>query len=147
MAKWRAFASGLAGSVVLTVLHETARLIVPHAPRMDVIGMRAIARPMREMDQEPPPGDQLYSLAMAGDLLGNAAYYSLVAFGDRERVGRRGFLLGTAAGAGAALLPPVLGLGRQPGARFPLTHLLTVAWYLAGGLTAAAVYKRLAANA
>lgn len=147
MAKWRAFASGLVGSVVLTVLHETARLIVPHAPRMDVIGMRAIARPMREMDQDPPPPDQLYSLAMAGDILGNAAYYSLVALGDREQIGRRGFLLGTAAGVGAALLPPVLGLGRQPNARFPLTHVLTVAWYLAGGLVAAAVYRRLAANA
>ncbi len=146
MAKWRAFASGLAGSVVLTALHETARQIVPHAPRMDVIGMRAIARPMREMDQEPPRGDELYSLAMTGDLLGNAAYYSLVALGDRKHIGHRGFLLGAAAGLGAALLPPVLGLGRQPNARFPVTHVLTVAWYLGGGLAAAAIYRRLAEN-
>ena len=146
MAMWRAIASGLAGSVVLTALHETARLLVPHAPRMDVIGMRAIARPLRQMGQEPPPRDQLYSLAMAGDLLGNAAYYSLVALGDRKHIGRRGFLLGTAAGVGGALLPPVLGLGRQPNARFPITHVLTIAWYLAGGLVAAAAYTRLTAS-
>ena len=43
----RAMASGAAGALVLTGLHESARRIVPHAPRMDVIGERALAATWR----------------------------------------------------------------------------------------------------
>jgi hypothetical protein len=50
----------------------------------------------------------------------------------------RGALLGLAAGVGAAYLPPRIGLGEQPGQRPPATQIMTVAWYLAGGLAAAA---------
>ena len=39
-----AIGAGLAGAVALTLVHETARRVIPHAPRVDVIGVRAIAR-------------------------------------------------------------------------------------------------------
>ena len=144
MAKWQAaLASGLVGSSVLTLVHETARHLIPNAPRVDVIGMRAIAWPMREVGAEPPPRDALFYLTMAGDLAGNALYYSLVGLGDPHRVWLRGSLLGLAAGLGAAFLPPVLGLGQQPGARYPATQAMTVAWYSIGGLAAAAAFQAL----
>ncbi len=38
--------SGLAGALALTAVHETARQVIPHAPRMDVIGRRGIDRPL-----------------------------------------------------------------------------------------------------
>jgi hypothetical protein len=47
------------------------------------------------------------------------------------------------AGVGAVVLPPLLGLGQQPGRRTPWTELMTVAWYTAGGVAAAAVAERL----
>jgi hypothetical protein len=142
----QALISGAAGAGVLTLLHETARHVVPNAPRVDVIGMRAIARPMDAMGQDPPDRDTLYYLAMAGDLVSNALYYTLVGMAEPENVWRRGALLGAAAGLGAAFLPPPLGLGRQPGQRFPATHLMTIGWYLAGGLVAAATARRLASS-
>ena len=136
----RALASGVAGAVALTAVHETARRVIPHAPRMDVIGRRGIAKSMVALGAAPPHGQRLQAAALAGDVVSNAMYYSLVGLGsDTPRaIWRRGLFLGVLAGLGAAFLPPVLGLGRQPGKRGPFTHLLTIAWYTIGGLTAAA---------
>ena len=138
----RALASGAVGSTVLTLLHESARRLIPHAPRMDVIGMRAIARSLRQVDQEPPPHDQLFRATLLVDLVSNALYYSLVGVGNAQRVWVRGGLLGLLAGLGGAFLPRRMGLGEQPGARFPATQAMTVGWYLVGGLAAAAAYRR-----
>ena len=139
----QAFVSGVAGAVALNVLHETARQFIPGAPRVEVIGMRAIARPMEAAGGEPPARDQLYYLALAGDIVSNGIYYGMVGIGKPGRVWTRGSLLGLAGGVGAAFLPQVLGLGKRPGERFPATHLMTVEWYMIGGLVAAAVYERL----
>ncbi len=139
MARLQALASGAVGACVLTLLNESVRRLYPHAPRMEVMGMRAIARSMRAMDQVPPSGDWLYRLALAGDLASNSLYYSLVGTGDRTWL--RGALLGLSAGLGAVLLPRPLGLGRQPREDFPTTHVMTVGWYLAGGLAAAAASR------
>jgi hypothetical protein len=140
----RALGSGLAGSAALTAIHETARRTIDRPPRMDAIGQRALARTLRAVGVTPSRGRRRFRQALLGDLVANALYYSLVELsGQRRGVWRRGTLLGTAAGIGAAVLPPVLGLGRQPRARFPRTPALTVAWYLAGGLAAAAVARLL----
>jgi hypothetical protein len=138
-----AVGSGLAGAVALTLVHETARRVIPHAPRVDVIGVRAISRPMRAAGYEPPHYNRLHRMALAGEMVSNSAYYSLIGAGDREHVWRRGTILGLAAGLGAALLPPVLGLGQQPHRKTPFTQILTVAWYLIGGLAAALAYDAL----
>src|SRR4051812_31304422 len=133
-----ALGSGLAGAAALTLVHETARRFIPHAPRVDVIGVRAIARPMRAAGYRPPHYNRLHNAALAGELVSNSAYYSLIGAGRREHVWRNGMILGLLAGLGAALLPPILGLGNQPHRKAPLTQILTVAWYLLGGLAAAA---------
>jgi hypothetical protein len=140
----RALGSGLAGSAALTAIHETARRTVDRPPRMDVIGKRALARTLRAVGVTPPRGRRLFRETLLGDLAANALYYSLVELsGRRSGAWRRGSLLGTAAGIGAAVLPPVLGLGGRPRARRLRTPALTVAWYLAGGLAAAAVVRLL----
>jgi hypothetical protein len=135
-----AIGGGLAGAVALTLVHETARRVIPGAPRVDVIGVRAIRRPMRAAGYQPPHYNTLHNAALAGDLAANSAYYSLVGAGGREHVYRNGAILGLLAGLGAALLPPVLGLGNQPHRKTPMTEILTVAWYLLGGLAAACAY-------
>ena len=138
-----AVGSGLAGAVALTLVHETARRVIPHAPRVDVIGVRAISRPMRAAGYRPPHYNRLHDIALAGEMVSNSAYYSLIGAGDHKHVWRRGTILGLAAGLGAALLPPVMGLGQQPHRLTPFTQILTVAWYLIGGLAAAAAYDAL----
>jgi len=138
----KALGSGLAGAVALTLIHETARRVAPQsAPRMDVLGMRAIAKAARAVGDEPPV--PLHEAALVGDLVSNSVYYSLVGAGRREDALRNGALLGLAAGLGALFLPGPLGLGRQP-TDAPATQAMTVAWYVAGGLAAGAAYAALA---
>lgn len=140
----KALGSGLLGACALTLIHETARRLAPDsAPRMDVIGMRAIAKTMRAVDAEPPV--PLHEAALVGDIISNSFYYSLIGAGSREDALRNGALLGLAAGLGAVFLPGPLGLGRQP-TDTRATQAMTVAWYVAGGLAAAAAYRALAAE-
>jgi hypothetical protein len=133
----RSLTSGAIGALALTALNEGARRRVRHAPRMDVIGARALTAVLRRLGRRPPRGRALFRASLAGDLVSNTIYYSLVAAGSRQTRLSRGILLGAAAGLGAALLPPVLGLGHSPGEPRPRTSLMTLAWYTAGGVAAA----------
>lgn len=146
MTKRHALLSGAVGAASLNILHETARHVIPHAPRVDVLGMRAIAMSMQAVGETPPPRNTLYWLAMAGDLVSNSLYYSLVGVGNRKHTWRRGIVLGAAAGLGAVVLPRPMGLGSQPGQRTPVTQILTFMWYFIGGLVAAATAQALAAS-
>ena len=136
--------SGLAGAIVLTFLHETARRTVVEAPRMDTLGRRSLARGLEAVGIEPPPRDELQVLALAGDIVSNTIYYALVGVGSPEHALLRGAVLGGAAGLGAVVLPPYLGLGRGPRGVTPRTKAMTFAWYLAGGLAAGVVFRGLA---
>jgi hypothetical protein len=138
-----AVAGGAVGAVALTLVHEAARRTVPDAPRMDVLGKRALAAGVRTVGAEAPSGAQLHAAALAGDLVANTAYYSLVGLGGAEGAVARGGLLGLVAGLGAVFLPGPLGLGTAPSRRTPQTAAMTVAWYTLGGLVAGAAYRSL----
>lgn len=132
----QALGSGLAGAIAVTIIHETARRFIPNAPRMDVLGMRAIAKGMYKMDEQPPEADELFKWSIIGDLVSNTLYYSFVATGQQPWV--KGVLLGSLAGIGGVALPGPMGLGEEPSGRTPQTKIMTVAWYLLGGLVTAA---------
>ena len=134
-------AAGVAGAALLTAVHETTRRVTPDAPRMDILGERAIAKLMRGAGKQPPRGKKLHRLALGGDLVSNSLYYAMV--GSGRDAWLRGAGLGLAAGIGAVLLPPVLGLGRAPRGLTPRTKAMTVGYYLLGGLAAAAVSRLL----
>ena len=136
----RSLAAGLSGAIALTVLHETARRLRPQdAPRMDVLGMRGLRKLLNKAEAPQPDEQTLFNLTMAGDILSNGLYYSLV--GSQRQALRRGLLLGLAAGAGGVLLLGPLGLGEAPSNRTPQTQAMTVAWYTVGGLVAGAVAR------
>lgn len=134
-------ASGVVGAATLTAVHETARQYIPGAPRIDIIGKRAIARPMKAMGLQPPAGNRLYWTTLAAEVVSNGVFYGLVGAGGRKNAWRRGIIMGAAAGLGAAFLPPFMGLGRQPQRKTPWTQLMTIAWYLASGVAAAAAAR------
>ena len=136
--------SGLAGAAALNILHESARRVVPHAPRMDVYGRRAIASGVKAAGFEPPSEGRLQAAALGGDLVSNTLYYSLVGLGRPSLP--RGAALGALAGVGAVVLPPFMGLGRRPGARTPQTAAMTIGWYLVGGLAASAAHHVLSSS-
>jgi hypothetical protein len=142
-----ALVSGLMGACALTVIHESARHALPHAPRVDAIGKRALKRSARALDVRPPHGQNLYLASLAGEVVSNSLYYALVALGGPRRALPVGALLGAAGGIGAITLPQPLGLGRQPEQKSPATELMTVAWYTLGGMAAGAAYARLSQDA
>jgi hypothetical protein len=136
-----AIISGLAGAIAVNIINETTRQFTENAPRLDILGKRAIAYPLMEAKIEPPPNSQLYWIALGGDIVSNSLYFSLVGLGELKNAYRNGALLGLAAGIGAVVLPEKIGLGEEMTARTRETELMTVGWYLAGGLAAAAVYQ------
>jgi hypothetical protein len=135
----QALVSGLSGSVVLTLVHQTAKELTPDAPRMDVLGVRGLRKLLAAAHAPQPDGQTAYNATMAGDLLVNGLYYSLV--GSGADAWWRGAALGVAAGVGGVVLPGPLGLGNGPSNRTPQTQLMTVAWYTLGGLVAAGVSR------
>lgn len=138
-----ALLAGMAGAATLTAVHQAARMVTDAAPRMDVMGKRAIEKVVHaggEHDSSSAHHPSLYGMALAGDMLFNGAYYSLAT------TWMRGAALGLAAGACALLLPPKLGLGTPPKSELLSNQVMTVAWYVLGGLAAAWTAQCLAAR-
>ena len=134
----RCLASGAVGATVLTVIHEKARRAHPDAPRMDLVGMRALRQVLRALGQRVPPRAQVHRLALAGDLIANSIYYAAVPASTTTATWVRGALLGAVAGVGALTLPSQIGLGDPPKSDRPTNQAMTVAWYVVGALAAAA---------
>src|SRR4051812_31371107 len=73
-----AIISGFAGSAVLTLLHQVFRHTVSTPPRMDKLGEQAVQKIIGVTKYTPPPKYKLFGVTMAGDITGNAMYYSMV---------------------------------------------------------------------
>ena len=132
------FIGGLAGAISLTAVHETVRQFVPQAPRVDLTGIRALRQLMNKADIPLPGLSTQKQMALGGDLVSNATYYSLAGTSYT-----RGILLGLAAGIGGVILPGKMGLGDAPTSRSTTTQLLTVGYYTFGAIVATAVNRAL----
>ena len=139
--------AGAAGSLTTNLLHEVTRRLTPQAPRIDALGMQAVAKSARDLDLQPPTGTGLYRLTLAGDLISNAAYFALAAIAPRRLGGWTATVLGLTAGIGAVVLPPRLGLSARTTNLTSLTRALTVGLYTAGGLVCGLVLSRTARGA
>lgn len=131
-------ASGAAGAVALTAIHELGRRQLPYAPRMDVLGMRALRRAIPAFQHERPRSSRLRGWALVGDLIANTIYYSAVPAKTRAETWGRATALGLGAGVGALLLPQPMGLGNPPDSEKRANQAMTVAWYVLGAVVAAA---------
>src|SRR4051812_21042112 len=134
----RRLTSGAVGAVALTTLHELARRKVANAPRMDLMGMRALRRMAPQLHEPHMPSERLHTVALAGDLLCNSLYYAAVPARTPASTWTRAAVLGLAAGLGALLLPEPMGLGPPPHSDRRSNQLMTVAWYVAGAVATAA---------
>ncbi|KAA6433593.1 hypothetical protein FOE74_12945 [Rufibacter glacialis] len=140
MNKWlRAGLSGLAGALAVTLVHESVRRFYPNAPRMDILGMRAIAKGLHFAGQTPPEADRLHTWSLVGDIVSNSLYYSLTGAGKKALW--RATILGAAAGVGGVVLPGPMGLGVAPSARTRQTQALTIGYYLFAGVVAGGVAR------
>ncbi|HYP05585.1 MAG TPA: hypothetical protein VER03_05055 [Bryobacteraceae bacterium] len=132
---WNAVASGLAGATAVTLMNETIRQFDEEAPRLDLLGMRALA--------EVVSPDNLRTKALVGDLASNTLYYSMVAAAPPEQAPLCGATLGFGAGLAAVLLPGPMGLGDDATNRSTKTRVLSVAYYTTAGLLAGIVAQAL----
>jgi hypothetical protein len=137
----KALLSGAVAAVTLTAMHEFARRRIPNAPRLDVLGMRALSRAMNAVGAESPT--KLRESAMLGDIIANTAYYSLAASAGAERALPLGAALGAAAGVGVLALPGPMGLGYEETNRTPATQAMAAGLYFAAGLVAGGVCRLL----
>lgn len=135
---------GLAGACAVTLIHESVRKIVPKAPRMDLLGMNAISKGLNAAGIKTPTGKKLFTMALVGDILSNAIYYSVAGAGNDKNIWLKSSMLGLAAGIGAVVLPGPLGLEKTHSARTTETKLMTVGLYVAGALVATAIMKLMA---
>jgi len=135
----RSLASGIAGALALTAIHEVARRRFASAPRMDEVAMRGLRKILPGKFRDPR---RLHQLALAGDLLSNSVYYSVIAAPTRKATWMRAGVLGTAAGLCALFLPERLGLGVPHNSHRRTNQFMTVGWYLAGALATAFVATR-----
>lgn len=136
-----ALQAGLAGAGSLTLMHQKLKKVDEDAPRMDLLGMNALARMLRVPFEKLEGNPAAYNLTLIGDILCNSFYYSLVGLGGKKGVLSRGALLGLLAGAGAVVLPKYLKLNEAYSNRSELTKAETVALYLIAGIIASAEYK------
>ncbi|MGI4729172.1 MAG: hypothetical protein ACRYGB_11425 [Janthinobacterium lividum] len=137
-----ALAGGLAGAVTLNLIHESYRKIDEDAPKIHLIGEEALLKMLKSASLPLPKNrDALYKWTLAGDIISNAAYYSLIAVGKNKNLWKRGLILGLTAGVGGVLMPKKMGLNNAPTDRTLETKVLTLLWYTLGGLAAAGVMK------
>lgn len=137
----KAIIAGFAGAAALNILHETVRKYDADAPRIDLIGEEALSRSMNSLNLESPKGKDLYLATLAGDIISNAIYYSAIGMTGKKNTYLKGAVAGLTAGLGAIKLPDKMGLDDKPATRTDKTKVLTVAWYLIGGLVTAAVFN------
>jgi hypothetical protein len=143
MTPTHAILSGIAGAAVLNIAHQSLQAVTDDAPRMEILGMRALKGGLEAAGAEVPPRRALFPITLAADLLSNSGYYSLVAMAAPEKGLLTGAMIGLAAGVGAVTLPGPMGLGNEPSNRTPQTTAMTIGLYTLGGLAAGATYSLL----
>jgi hypothetical protein len=128
---------GLAGALALTLMNEGVRKIDKNAPRLDLLGQNALAKLLKGNTMLPQTVNKMFPLA--GDLVTNSLFFAMAQGSGKGNTFLRGALLGLGAGLGAVALPKQLGLEEKHTNENPQKAFKTVAWYVIGGLVAAAV--------
>ncbi len=133
--------SGLVGATALTLVHQTMKKAMPGtAPHIDRFGRKIIARGMDKAGLPVPAKDNLQTMSLASDIVFNAASYSMIGLARRLPF-LGGGVGGAIMGLGTLLLPNILGFGHRDRGTRPTTKAMTLAYYVIGGLAAAATYK------
>ncbi|MFL5815205.1 MAG: hypothetical protein ACJ763_16630 [Bdellovibrionia bacterium] len=139
--------SGTAGALALNGIHEAARNLIPNAPHVDILGMRAMGKTLQKIRKEPSKVSSLRKLTFVADVISNSLYYgvTIAALGKRRRgdLWKRAWISGGVAGIIVATLPPLFGLGYQGTRKPAITAVLTATWYLSGALVTAAIASAL----
>jgi hypothetical protein len=130
---------GLAGACALTLINQLVSKVDKQAPRLDLLGMNAVAKFFKGPKAAPALVQKLLPMSLAGDLVSNTLYYALASGKTNDQTLLKGLALGLGAGLGAVALPKPLGLDASTTNLTRKTQAMTIAWYVIGGLVAAAI--------
>lgn len=131
----------MAGACALSLIDQGARNIDRYAAPLDLLSRNAVARIAKP---KLPVLKSGFPLALGGDLVSNSLYFAMAKGNTSQQTLLRGALLGLGAGVGAVVIPQRLATGSTSPANPPMkTKVLTVAWYVIGGLIAAATINML----
>lgn len=132
---------GLAGAAALSLIDQGMHNIDKHAPALDLLSRNAVAKIAKPRLPVLKSG---FPLALGGDLVSNSLYFAMAKGNTAQQTLLRGALLGLGAGVGAVVIPQRLVTGSSSPVNPPMKKkILTVAWYVIGGLVAAATINLL----
>jgi hypothetical protein len=143
MSKLKNLIAGLAGAVALNILHETLKKESNNVPRIDLLGKDAMQKTLEYFGGHIDDKETLYNATLAGDIVSNTLYYSIIGAGQAKFLWPKAIFVGLSAGIGAVKLPKPMGLDERPVTKTDEVKVLTVGYYLFGALVTAAVVNLL----
>ena len=143
MSKFKNLVAGLAGSIALNLLHESLRKQRSDVPRVDLLGKDALLKTLHYFGTGIADEDDLYKATLAGDIISNTMYYSLIGAGSAKYLWPKAIVMGLTAGIGAVELPKPMGLNPKPVAGTDKKKVLTIGYYLFGAIVTAATLTML----
>ncbi|MDO7742726.1 MAG: hypothetical protein MUP99_03100 [Pedobacter sp.] len=143
MSKVKNLIAGAAGAIALNVLHETLKKESDDVPRVDLLGEDAVQKVLKYFGSSVPDKASLYKTTLAGDLISNTLYYSLIGAGNRKYLWPKAVFLGLTAGIGAVKLPEPMGLDPEPVIKTDQVKVLTVGYYIFGAIVTGLVLNLL----
>jgi hypothetical protein len=144
MSKIQNLLAGLGGAVALNIIHESLKHKGEGMPRVDLVGEEALQKSLNYFGTSIDDDANLYKATLAGDIISNALYYSLIGGRGSNHIWARAVFYGLSGGIGAVTLPEPMGLEPEPVNKTNKTKLLTVAYYLAGALVTGGILKAIA---
>lgn len=132
---------GLIGAVILNVIHSVAKRFDTEAPAIDEVGEEAMKKTVSAAGFEPPKGNALVAATFGADVASNAMLYTMIGYGGDKHIVLRGALLGTFVGLATLTIPKQVGLDTEPIEKTERTKIMTVAWYVIGGMAAGLAIK------
>ena len=134
MSKIKNLLAGLAGAIALNILHESLKKTSSDMPRVDLLGEEALQKTIQYFGGNLDDKKDLYKATLAGDILGNTLYYSLIGAGNPKYLWPKVAMMGLSAGIGAVSLPEPMGLDPEPVAKNNQVKVLTIGYYVLGAV-------------
>lgn len=146
MSKLKNLIAGLAGSIALNLLHEGLKKTSNDVPRVDLLGEDALQKTLKYFGGKMENQENLYKATLAGDIIGNTLYYSLIGAGNQKNIWPKAIFMGLSAGIGAVSLPEPMGLDPDPVTKDNQVKVLTVGYYLFGAVVTGLVLHAMKKN-
>lgn len=134
---------GLGGAIALTLLNEKLRKTSTNVPKLNLLGEDALSKTLHQVGVSLPKEQEKFQIALAGDIIGNTMYYSLIGGKKGKFIWPKAIFFGLSAGFGALKLPQPLGIDPTPVTKNTQTKVLTVGYYVFGALVTGLIIKAL----